>query len=367
MIDFDVHGLAGVRVLGTEEDATVVERQLGPLRGRLDRTPDVVVEFVDRVETGPTVLLGRDEWAFDPEGLLVLRGRGKSRIRARLPLDTIGDGCHVVIERGAPAVPYLIALVNLAVLANGGLPLHAAAFEKDGVGVLVTGWSKGGKTESLLAALDDGARYVGDEWVYLSDGGSRAIGVPEPIRVWDWYVDQLQTVRPRRSPLERARAGGLAAASAAAGWAESGRLGSRGRRVGRRVGFLVDGQRHADVPVAAVTGAAARPGAMSVDAVVHTMSTDATTIALAPTSGDQVAAHMAGSLAFERLPLMALYHAFRYAFPDRSSSLIERAEVIERERLQEFLGPRRCWLSTHPYPPDLAELRRSLSPLWEAT
>lgn len=365
LIEFDVHGLAGVRVLGTEADAAVVERQLGPLRGQLDRDPDVTVEFVDRLETGPMVFLGRDEWAFDPEGLLVLRGRGKSRIRARLPLDTIGEGCHVVIERGAPAVPYLIALVNLCVLANGGLPLHAAAFEHDGVGVLVTGWSKGGKTESLLAALDDGARYVGDEWVYLSDGGSRAIGVPEPIRVWDWYVDQLRTVRPHRSPLDRARSGGLAAASAAARWAERGRLGAAGRRAGRRVGFLLDGQRHADVPVSALTGEAARPRATTVDAVVHTMSTEATTISLTPTSGEQVAAHMAGSLAFERLPLLALYHAFRYAFPDRSSLLIERAEIVERERLQEFLRPRRCWLSTHPYPPDLAELRDSLRPLWE--
>ena len=90
MIDFDVHGLVGVRVLGGPEDARVVERQLGPLHGRLDRDPDIVIEFVDRVATGPLVFLGRNEWAYDSEGLLVLRGRRKSRIRARLPLDTIG-------------------------------------------------------------------------------------------------------------------------------------------------------------------------------------------------------------------------------------------------------------------------------------
>ena len=177
------------------------------------------------------VYLGRNEWAYDSEGLIVLRGRRKSRIRARLPLDMIGQGCHIVIERGAPAVPYLVALVNLCVLANGGLPLHAAAFEIDGVGVVVTGWSKGGKTESLLAALDSGARYVGDEWVYLSEGGKRAIGVPEPIRVWDWYLDQLDTIRPRLSRGASARARVLSGAVGLVESAERARLGAGTHRL----------------------------------------------------------------------------------------------------------------------------------------
>jgi hypothetical protein len=62
---------------------------------------------------------------------------------------------------------------------------------------------------------------------------------------------------------------------------------------------------------------------------------------------------------------MSLYHAFRYAFPDRVSPLIEAAGDIERERLREFLTARSCWLSTHPYPPELAELGQVLSELWD--
>lgn len=360
MADFDIHGLAGVRVDGTEADADVIERQLGPLRRSFDREPDIVVEFVDRLDTGPLVNLGRDEWAFDDEGLIVLRGRMKSRIRVRLPLDTIGHGCHVVVERGAPAVPYLVALVNLCALANGGLPLHAAAFEWQGVGVVVTGWSKGGKTESLLAALDGGARYVGDEWVYLSDGGTRAVGVPEPIRIWDWYLGQLGTIRPELSTADRVRARSLAYASAATTRLEQGPAKAPVQRLARRVRHLVDGQRHVDVPVGRLIGTDTRPQAMTVDAVVHTMSTESPAVTLEPVAGSEVAARMAGSLAFERLPLMSLYHAFRYAFPERRSTLIESAADVERERLHEFLSPRRCWSSTHPYPPDLAALREQL-------
>ncbi len=364
MNDFDVHGLVGVRVLGDVRDVGVVERQLGPLQGPLAGEPDIVVEFVDRLDTGPLVYLGRNEWAYDAEGLLVLRGRNKARIRARLPLDDIGNGCHIVIERGAPAVPYLVAIVNLCALANGGLPLHAAAFEMDGLGVLVTGWSKGGKTESLLAALDRGARYVGDEWVYLSDGGARAVGVPEPIRVWDWYLDQLDDVRPPLSIGNRLRRRSLAGVVAVGARAEQ--VGPSGmRRLARRLRHLFDGQRFVDVEVSDLVGGSARPRAMSVDAVVHTISHEAPDTSLAPTSGAEVAARMAGSLAFERLPLTALYHAFQYAFPERRSALIESASSIERERLDAFLTPRRCWLSAHPYPPDLAELRRTLSELWD--
>ncbi len=65
----------------------------------------------------------------------------------------ISCGCEIVCERGRARVPLLTANVNLVVLGNGALPLHAAAFRFDGTGVLVTGWSKGGKTETLLAFM----------------------------------------------------------------------------------------------------------------------------------------------------------------------------------------------------------------------
>ena len=44
MIDYNLHGLAGVRVVGaTARDAAAVDRQLGPIRGPLRRDPDIVV------------------------------------------------------------------------------------------------------------------------------------------------------------------------------------------------------------------------------------------------------------------------------------------------------------------------------------
>src|SRR5919107_3546463 len=197
--DYDIHGLVGVRVLdASAADAAVVDRQLGGLRGLLDRDPDVVVRFVDRLEVkGPLRLLGVGDAAFDDDAFLLLRSRHKAPVRVRIDVARIGRGCEIVAERGVPAIPLLPAIVNLSALANGALPLHASAFLHRDTGVVATGWSKGGKTESLLAFARHGARYVGDEWVYVAADGERVHGLPEPIRVWGWQARQLPAVRAR--------------------------------------------------------------------------------------------------------------------------------------------------------------------------
>ncbi len=71
----------------------------------------------------------------------------------------IGRHCEIICERGLAAVPELVAVINQTALANGFLPLHSAVFNCQVVGILTTGWSKSGKTESLLAFMANGAEY----------------------------------------------------------------------------------------------------------------------------------------------------------------------------------------------------------------
>jgi hypothetical protein len=177
-IDYDLHGLAGVRLVdASPADAAAVDRQLGGLRGELRRDPDVVIRFVDRLAvSGPVRLLGLGEAAFSDDAFLLLRSRHKARARVRVDVARAGRGGEIVSERGIPAIPLLVPIVNLAVLANGGLPLHASAFLHGETGVVATGWSKGGKTEALLAFMTHGARFVGDEWIYVDPGGARVSG-----------------------------------------------------------------------------------------------------------------------------------------------------------------------------------------------
>ena len=77
-VDLDLHGFVGVRLVDAEPaDVATVVRQLGPLTSVLQREPDIVVRFVDRLEPRPaSTTVGLGTTTFGPEGLRVVQGRG---------------------------------------------------------------------------------------------------------------------------------------------------------------------------------------------------------------------------------------------------------------------------------------------------
>ena len=166
-VDLDLHGIVGIRLLDAQErDVRTVVRQIGPLVRPLDGEPDIVVRFVDELpDAGRMTYAGWPDCAATDEDFYLLRGREGVAARTLLPVDDVGSRCEIVCERRAGHVPHLLAVINMTALRRGVLPLHASAFTYRGVGVLATGWGKGGKTEVLLALAARGARYVGDEWV----------------------------------------------------------------------------------------------------------------------------------------------------------------------------------------------------------
>jgi hypothetical protein len=352
-IDYDVHGLVGVRLLGAAPgDAAAVDRQLGGLRGPLRRDPDVVVRFVDRLEISrPMRLLGAGEAGFTEDAFLLLRSRHKTPARVRVDVERIGGGGEIVVERGAPAVPLLVATVNLAALKNGALALHASAFAYGGLGIVATGWSKGGKTEALLAFMQRGARFVGDEWVYIAPEGDRVHGLPEPIRLWDWHLRQLPAVRAHISPRDRVLLAALRGLAGAAGrHAEA-----------RRLAALLERQLHVDAEPSRLFD----PGAIALSAPFDRLflmrSWAEPDVRVAAIDGSEIAARMAFSVSHERAPLIACYEQFRFAFPGRINPLIEEAPERERALLERFLGARTAHAVDHPYPVRLEALFEAMS------
>ena len=353
-VDYNLHGLAGIRLLGaSDRDEAAVDRQLGPVKGALAGEPDLVVRFVDRLETtGPVRLLGLDDAAFTDNAFLILRGKHKARVRVQIPLERIGEpGAEIVCEHGLPAVPLLIACVNLTVLARGALPLHAAAFRHRGTGVVVTGWSKGGKTEALLAFMAHGAEYVGDEWIYIEPDGRTVHGIPEPIRIWDWNLRQLPDVRGRVARADRLRLDGLRIAQ----------TGARGRR-GRRVAAVLEGQRHVDVAPERIFDGGAVALTSSFDRLFLVSSWEQQDTVARTIEPGEVAARMAASLAYEREPLDAAYAQFRFAFPDRRNPVLEDAPRRERALLEQVVADKPAHAVDHPYPVDLAALFAAMEP-----
>ena len=360
-VDFDLHGLAGVRLLGASAaDAAAVERQLGPLRTELEREPDVVVRFVDRLElTEPMRLLGVGDAGYTDEGFVVLRSRHKSRARVLMPLADVGEQPVIVCERGLAAVPLLIPVLNLTVLANGALPLHAAAFEFEGAGVVATGWSKGGKTESLLAFAGQGARYVADEWAYIDAEGRRVYGIPEPVRLWDWHLRQATEYRQLIGRKRRAR---LDALRLAVGTESAARAVRRGRRGGAvdRIYSLLRNQLHVDVEPERLFGE--RQPSTSFDRLFFLVTHDSPETVVEPIQPEAVARRMLFSLQYERLDFLGSYLKLRFAFPEAMSPLIENAQAIERERLLETFAGKPAYLVRHPYPTSLARLFDAMRP-----
>lgn len=349
--DFDLHGVVGIRLVDAgERDVATVRNQLGPLDAALTREPDITVRFVDELRSAPLTLVGVGDSGFADDSFFLLGGPGHARGRAAIPLDQVGGPIEIVCERRLPAVPLLLAVVNMTALAKGVLPLHATAFTSRSTGVLVTGWSKGGKTEALLGCMLSGADYVGDEWVYLTEDG-QMLGIPEPIRIWSWQLDQLADLRRARTPRQR---GSLTAWN---GLARVAAVGARARVPGsgllRKVAPALARQANLQVPPAELFGADRVTLRGRLDVVVLVMSQEGEHTVTRRATPEEVAQRMRASLEEERAPLMTYYRHFRYAFPGRTSPLLEIAGDVESALLEARLRDRPCVAVSHPYPCDL--------------
>jgi hypothetical protein len=354
-VDLDLHGCVGIRLLkATPRDVATVVRQLGPLVAPLDRDPDIIVTFADEVDRGrPLTYIGVGDAGFSGGSFYVLRGRTNTPGRARIPMQDVGGICEIVCERRLPAVPLLLPIVNLTALAKGLLPLHATAFVMSDRGVLATGWSKGGKTELLLAGSCVGARYVGDEWVYLTPDGSM-FGVPEPIRLWRWQLDQLPEVRRRLTRRERLRLQGLGAVATTMRSAASapGAPGS----VLRRAEPILGRQLYVQVPPARLFGDHGAVATAQLDRLVFVTSHELPKVSLTEVPAREVASRMLASLQEEREPFMGYYRQFRFAFPQLSSPVVEEAAALEQRLLERALSGRQAWHLGHPYPVEIESL-----------
>jgi hypothetical protein len=351
--DFDLHGIVGIRLLdATVGDIAKVQRQLGPLQATLDRDPDITIRFVDRATTKTVTYAGLNEGGFNEDGFFVLQGRDGVIAKVLLPFEQIGHDLRISCERAMPMVPDLLAIINLIALTKGVLPLHASAFSIEGTGVLITGWAKAGKTETLLGCMNQGARYIGDEWVYLTPDGSM-LGLPEPIRLWAWHLEQFPEILHARRRRDRMRLSVWNRAALSAG-----RLSRMfpGAGVLRKGTPVITRQAYLQVPPEELFGADAMQLKGPLDVVVLVLNHDSPQIVSQPVSPAEVAGRMAASLATERTQFMEHYDQFRYAFPDRVSDVVERAHETETALLRQVLEGRPAAKVLHPYPCDITEL-----------
>jgi hypothetical protein len=203
----------------------------------------------------------------------------------------------------------------------------------------------------MLTFVTRGARFIGDEWVYVAGDGTRLYGLPEPIRLWDWHLRQLPAVRGRVSRRERALLAPLRVAADVAGR----------RAQARRLAVLLERQLHVDAAPPRLFDPEAIALSAGFDRLFLMRSWEEPEVRVDAVDGGEIAARMAFSLEHERGPLLACYEQFRFAFPDRVNPLLEEAPQRERTLLHRFLDGRAAYAVDHPYPVRLDDLFDAMS------
>jgi len=112
-IDYDIHGLVGIRLIDpTESDARAVGRQLGPICKKLDRDPDIVIQFVKELKTTGMHYIGLNKAGFTDDAFFILRS-SKRPAKVRIPFEQIGRQVEILCQSGLRSVPLLIHILNL--------------------------------------------------------------------------------------------------------------------------------------------------------------------------------------------------------------------------------------------------------------
>ena len=225
---FDLAGRAALATSSADEVAArYVRSQMDPFPPATSdqRDADVVIEERDHRPRFTDIHNPAGDGivtASDGSGLSILHG-GRS---CQVP-DPLAEGpARFVHEPGFPLWRIFGDLVRpalqLRLPPRGAVAVHSATVEVDGRGVMVAGWSESGKTETALALVEDGARFLSDKWTVLGPDSTLS-AFPVGVGIRRWVLPYLPRLRSSLPPSSRAQ---LAAAGAA-------RIVSRPLRKGR--------------------------------------------------------------------------------------------------------------------------------------
>lgn len=364
-IDFDLHKILGIRLIDPSlQDAKAVAKQLGLPRTSLDHQPDILIRFVDRLELSSIIqYLDINESGFSDDAFLVFRGKHKTPARVQISFDQIGGMCEIICERGLLAVPLLIPIINLTALARGTLPIHASAFQYNGKGLLATGWSKGGKTELLMAFMMHGAKYIGDEWIYITNDGKQMYGIPEPIRLWEWHLQYLPMYWGRIPHADRSRLRAIKLILSLDKLLSDGRIVNRlFGKMFNRLRPVLKHQMHIDISPQNLFLQNSENFSSTLDKIFFLSSHDSTDLSIRPINPLEIARRMVFSSQYELMNFLSYYWAFRFAFPQLNNDFIEHTEELHRERLSHILANKESYGVYHPYPVSIPKLYETVCP-----
>ncbi|MCZ6593965.1 MAG: hypothetical protein O6943_03510 [Bacteroidetes bacterium] len=366
IIDYDIHGIVGVRVINpTVSDAAAVANQLGQFQKSFKREPDIIIRFKEKLSTPSLIYLGLDCAGFTDEGFYIFSSKENAKVR--IPFEQIGSQFEILCESGLRSLPWLFEMINLVFLSKNYIPLHASAFVYNGVGVVVTGWTKGGKTEALLSFANHGAHYVGDEWVILSADGKEMFGIPVPICVWEWYFKDIPALLPKIGVQRKILFKGIHFLDAIHRALGSGSLKKSfpAKILGQALPTL---KRQLNVRLLPEIVFRDRFCESAVpDKLILSLSYNATEISVEVCDSFEIARRMTSSNLSELMPFLEFYKAFKFAFPNHRNEFLENIEQRQYSLLCSAFADMEAYKVFHPYPVSFEDYFNRLKPLFEKT
>jgi hypothetical protein len=360
-VDFDVRGLIGVRLLdGSESDVASVRRQLGSSTGALGRIPDVVIRFVEQLPLQGATLVASRGSAFTEEGFLIVQ-EPKSGLKAQIPLWELGGPCEIVCESGVRSVPLLMDAVKLASLKKGLVPLPAAAFEHEGVGVLVAGGPRSGKTTSMLAFARHGGLFVADDLAFVRSDGREMFGLDTAVTVAASQLAELPGAGAALSPRERGRLGLYQRLDSVRRWAaEDAPEGSLRARLSERVAGPLSEKLLLDCRPAALFGEAVVPSSEPRQ-VFLTLGHDAPDIRVKGVTSEELVDRVANLLQADDLPLLSRHLDYRMAALGQPHAFIDGAHELRRSLLERAFAGKEAFVIRRPPGVHLEALFRAMT------
>ncbi|MEK6256721.1 MAG: hypothetical protein N2C13_05320, partial [Chloroflexota bacterium] len=266
--------------------------------------------------------------------------------QVQIPLDQIGGEIEIVCKRGITRIPLLKEILKLYFLKLNIFSLHASAIEYDQKGIVVLGWAQGGKTSALLAYIQQGARFVADDWVLYDSENDRVFGLPGRLSISDHHIQQMPVLKSKLEKSTRLRLWGLKQLiNFLSLVAKVFRWGIAHKAINMLQGLLQVSLHPKDIflPKSIIEYVSPRK-------MVFMTSHSEIAFEAQEITQNELVDFIIPANDFEYNHLRETYLAFLFAFPGRRNLLIERRQYIEISLLKRALIGKETFRIYHPYP-----------------
>src|SRR5690348_17154077 len=228
--------------------------------------------------------------------------------------------CEPGFPIGAVMRSFVRPALQIAAAAHGAIVVHGGAAVLDGRAVIVAGWSESGKTETVLALLEQGASFLSDKWTVVRADGKAAC-FPVTVGIRRWMLGYAPRLRAALSTPGRLRLRARFVAALAAVARTPLRVPLRGRPAGDALErLIVTAERVSISPTALAAAYGASPP-------TETVPLGALVVLTNTTSGNPAAAYADAAWAARRLARSATYARRSYLDLDRRARYARASET----------------------------------------